>query len=257
MRRTERSITDNREMERIISEGKICYLAMAKDDEPYCVPLNFGYSTGRFYVHSAPEGRKIDILKRNPFVWLTITGRSGITSRTRACAWGMMYESVMVKGMITDISPGTEEYALRARFPDGVPAMSDANMSDWMLYVHKQFERPADMVGVDVTISVLDSNMNFYDIGTTTSDDSGFYSLMFEPPVPGEYTVYAWFGGSKAYYPSFSETALGVLQAPDPTAMPTPTPAPMTDTYVLGLGLSSLIAFVVIGLLLILMLRKR
>ena len=166
-------------------------------------------------------------------------------------------ESVMVKGMVTDISPCTEEYALRARFPDGVPVVSDANMSDWMLYVHKQFERPADMVGVDVTISVLDSNMNFYDIGTTTSDDSGFYRLMFEPPVPGEYTVYAWFGGSKAFYPSFSETALGVLQAPDPTAMPTPTPAPMTDTYVLVLGLSSLIAIVVIGLLLILMLRKR
>ncbi len=166
-------------------------------------------------------------------------------------------ESVMVKGMVTDISPATEEYALRARFPDGVPVVSDANMSRWMLYVHKQFERPADMVGVEVTISVLDANMNFYDIGTTTTDDSGFYRLMFEPLVPGEYTVYAWFGGSDAFYPSFSETALGVLQAPPPTAPPDPTPAPMTDMYVLGLGGAAIVAIVAIGLVLILMLRKQ
>jgi hypothetical protein len=166
-------------------------------------------------------------------------------------------DSVMVKGHVTDISPGTEEYGLRARFPDGVPAICDDNMTEWMLYVYKQFERPADMIGVDVTISVLDPNNNFYEVGTTTSDESGFYRLMFEPLVPGEYTVYAWFGGSNAYYPSFSETALGVLQASPPTAPPTPTPAPMTDTYVLGLGLASLIAIVVIGLLVILMLRKR
>jgi hypothetical protein len=41
--------------------------------------------------------------------------------------------NVVIEGSVTDISPGTEEYGLRARFPNGVPAVSDENMSDWMV----------------------------------------------------------------------------------------------------------------------------
>jgi outer membrane protein assembly factor BamB len=165
--------------------------------------------------------------------------------------------SVLVKGMVTDISPGTEDYKLTARFPNGVPAVADDNQSDWMLYVYKQFARPADVIGVEVTITVLDPNGNIYDIGTATSDESGFYKLSFVPVVPGDYTIVASFEGSKAYFGSHAETAITVDAAPQPTAPPTPTPAPMTDTYVLGLGAASIVAIVAIGLVLILMLRKR
>jgi hypothetical protein len=165
--------------------------------------------------------------------------------------------SVLIRGTVTDISPGTEEYGLRTRFPDGVPAVCDDNMSDWMLYVYKQFARPTDVLGVEVTISVLDPNGNSYEVGTATSDDSGFYKLSFIPPVPGEYTVIASFEGSGAYYGSYSETAINVDPAPEATPQSTATPAPMTDTYVLGIGTGSIIAIVAIGLLLILMLRKR
>ena len=164
---------------------------------------------------------------------------------------------VLVKGMVTDTSPGTEEYALTARFPNGVPAVADANMSDWMLYVHKQFERPADVMGVEVVVSVIDPNNNCYEVGRTVSNSDGMYKVMFTPEVPGEYTVIASFAGSKAYYGSFAQTALGVNEAPDTTPAPTPTPAPMTDTYVLGLGIASIIAIIAIGLVLIMMVRKR
>jgi outer membrane protein assembly factor BamB len=165
--------------------------------------------------------------------------------------------SVLVKGIVTDISPGTEDYKLTARFPNGVPAVADDNQTDWMLYVYKQFARPADVIGVDVTITVLDPNGNIYDIGTATSDESGFYKLSFVPAVPGDYTIVASFEGSKAYFGSHAETAITVDAAPQPTAPPTPTPAPMTDTYVLGLGAASIVAIIAIGLVLILMLRKR
>jgi outer membrane protein assembly factor BamB len=165
--------------------------------------------------------------------------------------------SVLLKGMVTDISPGTEEYALTARFPNGVPAVADDNQSEWMLYVYKQFARPSDVIGVDVTITVIDPNNNVYDIDTVTSDESGFYKLTFVPQVPGDYTIIASFGGSKAYFGSFAETALTVDMAPTPSPPPTASPAPMTDTYVLGLGAGAIIAIVAIGLVLILMLRKR
>jgi hypothetical protein len=166
-------------------------------------------------------------------------------------------DSVLVKGTVMDISPGTEEYALTARFPHGVPAVCDDNMTDWMQYVYMQYARPTDVIGVEVTISVFDPNGNCYDVGTATSDASGKYVCEFTPPVPGLYTVYATFEGSGAYWPSSDQNYLKVEQAPVATAEPTPTPAPMTDTYVLGLGVGAIVAIVAIGLVLVLMLRKR
>jgi hypothetical protein len=165
--------------------------------------------------------------------------------------------SVLVEGMVTDISPGTQQYSKTARFPNGVPAVADENQSDWMLYVYKQFARPADVIGVEVVVSVLDPNNNCYEVGRATSDATGFYSYAFTPQVPGKYTIYASFDGSKAYYGSSAETAITVDSAPAATPAPTPTPAPMTDTYILGATVGIIIAIVVVGLLLFLLLRKR
>ena len=166
-------------------------------------------------------------------------------------------KAVLVKGMVTDVSPGTKSAGLAMRFPNGVPAVSDANMSDWMLYVYKQFARPADAVGVEVVISVLDPNNNCYEVGRATSDASGAFGIAFTPEVPGKYTIYASFDGSGAYYGSSAETFINVESAPEPTPAPTPSPAPMTDTYVLGIGAGAIIAIVVVGLVIILLLRKR
>jgi hypothetical protein len=165
--------------------------------------------------------------------------------------------SVLVEGMVADISPGTDSFGLQKRFPNGVPVVSDESMSDWMLYVYKQFERPSNATGVEVVISVLDPNNNFYEVGRATSDASGFFHSSFTPEVPGEYTIYASFAGSKAYYGSSAESAINVEEAPEATPPPTPTPAPMTDTYVLGIGAGAIIAIVAVGLVIILMLRKR
>jgi outer membrane protein assembly factor BamB len=166
-------------------------------------------------------------------------------------------DSVVVSGMITDISPGTEEYALTARFPNGVPAVCDANMSDWMLYVYKQFAKPADVLGVNVTITVIDPNENYYRVATATSDDSGYFGCTFEPAVPGFYKIIATFEGSGAYYGSHAETFINVEEVPESTPTPSQTPTPMTDAYVLGIGAGSIIAIIAIGLVIILMLRKR
>jgi outer membrane protein assembly factor BamB len=163
--------------------------------------------------------------------------------------------SVLVKGMVTDVSPGTQEYALTARFPNGVPAVADENMSDWMLYVYKQFERPADVVGVEVVVEVVDPNTNFYEVGRTTSDADGFFSCAFTPEVPGKYTIIASFAGSKAYYGSHAKTAINVEEAPAATPEPTPVPQAPVETY-FAVSTIAIIAAIVIGFALLL-LRKR
>jgi outer membrane protein assembly factor BamB len=162
--------------------------------------------------------------------------------------------SVLVEGMVTDISPGTEEYGLTARFPHGVPAVADENISDWMLYVYKQFPRPADVVGVEVVLEVLDPNTNYYEVGRTTTNADGFFKLMFEPEVPGEYTIFATFEGSGAYYGSYAETAIGVEEAPAATPEPTPVPQAPVETY---FTVSTIAIIIAIAVAVVLLLRKR
>ena len=177
-----------------------------------------------------------------------------ITASPKASALG---SSVVIEGKVMDVSPGTKNDDLVLRFPNGVPAVSDASMSEWMLYVYKQFPRPANATGVEVLIDVVDANGNYRNIGTATSDASGFYSFEWKPDISGKYTVVATFPGSKSYYGAYAQTAFVVDEAPEPTPEPTPTPASMTDTYVLGIGAAAIIAIVAIGLVIILMLRRK
>jgi hypothetical protein len=164
---------------------------------------------------------------------------------------------VLVEGLVTDVSPGTQEYALAARFPNGVPAVSDDSMGEWMKYVYGQFERPTDAVGVEVVVSVVDPNNNLYDVGVVTSDSSGFFSCEFIPEVPGKYTVVASFMGSESFYGSFAETAISVEEAPATTPEPTPNSGSVADLYLVPGIAGIIIAIAVVGAVLMLMLRKR
>jgi hypothetical protein len=166
--------------------------------------------------------------------------------------------SVMISGTVTDVSPGTNDDAIKMRFPNGVPAMSDASQSDWMLYVYKQFTMPASATGVDVQISVVDSNGNFRNIGTATTDISGTYNLHWTPDIPGKYTVIATFAGSGAYYASYSQAALGV-DAPAVTPAPSPTPDTTTaaDLYLLPGIAAIIVAIAVVGAILALLVTKK
>ena len=165
--------------------------------------------------------------------------------------------NVLVEGYVTDKSSGTQEWAQTARFPNGVPAISDESQSAWMEYLYQQQPLPTNAKGVQVIIEVFDPNSNYYEVGRTTSDASGFYSLDFTPQVPGKYTIVARFAGSESYYGSYQETAISVQEAPAPTNSPTPAPATAADLYLLP-GIGAIIAAIaVVGVVIVLMLRKK
>ena len=68
MRRKEREISDPKVLESIINRANVCRLAMCEGGIPYVVPLCFGYEEGTLFFHSATEGRKLEILQKNPRV---------------------------------------------------------------------------------------------------------------------------------------------------------------------------------------------
>jgi len=105
MRRREKQITDIIELEIILCSAELCLLAMVDDGKPYCVPLNFGYANRALYFHSAPEGRKIDILRSNPAVGFTVISRHELVMNERVCSWTAKFTSVIGAGkaeIITD-----------------------------------------------------------------------------------------------------------------------------------------------------------
>jgi hypothetical protein len=121
-------------------------------------------------------------------------------------------DSVVIRGTVTDQCAGAKQLVDDGKF-NSVPAISDEDMSAWMEYLYQQQVKPKDAKGVEVVLTTLDPNNNSYEIGRTTSDESGLYSIMWEPPVPGKYTIIATFEGSNSYYGSYAKTAMGVIEA--------------------------------------------
>ena len=81
-------------------------------------------------------------------------------------------------------------------------------MRGLMEAAYEQQPLPTNLTGVPVNIYVLDSNSNYRQIGTTTSDASGTFSYTWKPDIPGDFTVYAVFAGSNGYWPSSADAHL-------------------------------------------------
>jgi nitroimidazol reductase NimA-like FMN-containing flavoprotein (pyridoxamine 5'-phosphate oxidase superfamily) len=99
MRRSDREITDIEEKLGIIRRCKVLRLGMAEQNQPYIVPLNFGftYDDGRLtlYLHGAQEGKKVDILGRNSQVCFEMDGEHSLITGQEAANYSFAYESVI------------------------------------------------------------------------------------------------------------------------------------------------------------------
>ena len=138
--------------------------------------------------------------------------------------------SVLLEGTVMDTSSGATQEGIVERFPAGLPAVADEDMTAWMEYVYMQQPQPTDATGVTVKLEAIDPNGNYQNLGTTTSDLSGLYSFMWTPEIEGKYTIIATFDGSESYYGSYTETAIGVDPAPAAATPIEPDEAPDTET---------------------------
>jgi len=156
--------------------------------------------------------------------------------------------TVLISGTVMDISPGTEQDNVIRRFSKGVPAVSDESMSEWMLYVYKQFERPMSTTGVEVTVFVQQGD-HVIDVGKTVSDANGRFAITWTPPADatGNWDIYAYFSGSGGYYGTFAKSEMAVLAAPE--VVP-PEPLPPYGWYILGAAIAIIAAVAIVGILL-------
>jgi nitroimidazol reductase NimA-like FMN-containing flavoprotein (pyridoxamine 5'-phosphate oxidase superfamily) len=111
MRRSERERTDPAWIAEVLREATVCRVAFA-GPEPYLVPLCFGFEENRIYLHSAPEGKKMDRFAKTPRVCVGFEAGVELVLSGAPCSWGMCYRSVIASGTAHIVED--EEEKLRA-----------------------------------------------------------------------------------------------------------------------------------------------
>ena len=102
MTKRELQITDLQQIRAILDTAKVLRLGLAVNNEPYVVPMNYGYTMeeGRLtlYLHSAVRGKKLDMLRANPRVFFELDCDLKPFDGVKPCQYGLSYSSIMGRG---------------------------------------------------------------------------------------------------------------------------------------------------------------
>ena len=111
MKKKNQEITDRKIIEEILLNATVCRIAMNDSDVPYLLPFNYGYRDNFIYIHSAPEGKKIELLTKNGKVCFEIEREAEVVKYDQACQWTAFYRSVIGYGEIEIIDDFHEKVA--------------------------------------------------------------------------------------------------------------------------------------------------
>jgi len=111
MRRKDKEMTDPDAIASVIRRSTVCRLGMSDGNQPYVIPMSFGYKDGAVYFHCAPEGRKIEILRKNPRVCIEFDVDCRLKTGNSACKWGFYFQSAIAFGVAVFIENSTEKQA--------------------------------------------------------------------------------------------------------------------------------------------------
>lgn len=113
MRRKDREITDPMKIAAIISGCTCCRIGFYDEGEVYILPLNFGYmpkdNTYVFYFHGAKEGRKIDLIQKNPNVGFEMDTDYALHKADIACRHSARFQSIIGNGIVSIVSEPEEK----------------------------------------------------------------------------------------------------------------------------------------------------
>ena len=113
MTRRERQVFDIEKILEILDKSKVVHVGMVDGDEPYVVPMNYGYTYENeklvIWLHCATVGRKLDIIRKNPKVFFEMECDLIPFEGNVACNYGISYSSVMGKGIATIVEDSKEK----------------------------------------------------------------------------------------------------------------------------------------------------
>ena len=113
MTKREFRITDENQIRHILDTAKVLHLGLAVNNEPYVVPMNYGYAMedGKLvlYLHSAVRGKKLDMMRENPRVFFELDCDLSPFEGEKPCQYGLVYSSVMGRGTASIVEDTAEK----------------------------------------------------------------------------------------------------------------------------------------------------
>ena len=86
------------EMEKILKRAEVGRIALCDGSEPYIVPVNFFYHERKIAFHCAWEGKKLDIIEKNPNCCFEVDEFMGEVSYHYEARCHLDYDSVLAFG---------------------------------------------------------------------------------------------------------------------------------------------------------------
>ena len=109
----EQRITDQTQILKLLDAGKVLHLGLCVDNEPYVVPMNYGYTMEDeklvLYLHSSVRGKKLDMLRANPKVYFEFATDLQPFGSGKPCQYGLAYSAVLGKGIATIVEDVEEK----------------------------------------------------------------------------------------------------------------------------------------------------
>ncbi len=110
MRRSDKEITVRGEIDDVVRGSDVCRLAFAVGDEPYLVPVSFGYDGQSVFFHTAESGRKIDCIAANNRVCFEFERDVRLVSHPdKPCSWSFTFECVIGFGTVEELTTPEEK----------------------------------------------------------------------------------------------------------------------------------------------------
>ena len=117
MRKSDREIKSKEEIIDIIKRCDVIRLAFNNGDYPYILPLNFGFEVKNdkviFYLHSALEGTKVDIVKKDNRASFEMDTKHELQYYEERGYCTMSYESIIGRGRIRILPEDEKMNALK------------------------------------------------------------------------------------------------------------------------------------------------
>ena len=117
MRKSDREIKSKEEIIDIIKRCDVIRLAFNNGDYPYILPLNFGFEVKNdkviFYLHSALEGTKVDIMKKDNRASFEMDTKNELQYYEERGYCTMSYESIIGRGRIRILPEDEKMNALK------------------------------------------------------------------------------------------------------------------------------------------------
>lgn len=139
MRRKDRQIVEQEQIEEIIAQARVCRLALHDLPAPYIVPMSFGYQDRTLYFHAAKDGHKVDLIRQNPQAGFDISIDHGdVDGGDQGCKWSVRFQSVLGYGQISYVEDMTEKRealdCIMAQYAEGDFSYPDAMVEKTLIF---------------------------------------------------------------------------------------------------------------------------